>query len=151
METIGGGVGLTTFLYSNSTIYVHFCKIPVVLDTKKCTTFLFSYQPEYDDETNSKAILKNNIFCNIFYFSQIPYHGLQKFHVIKNEQTILIVLVAWKCVETNFKLLLRKIFFEIFLVQSDVMNENFKKQFSPPRKPLSTWVSVKSDIYPMSN
>ena len=35
---------------------------------------------------------------------------------------VFIVSLAWKCDETNSKLLLRKIFFEIFLVQSDVMD-----------------------------
>ena len=60
----------------------------------------------------------------------------------KRQQMIFIVLLAWNCVETNSKLLLRQIFFETFLVQSDFINGNSKKWFSLPRKPLTTWVSV---------
>ena len=51
------------------------------------------------------------------------------------------ILVIVLLVEKNSKLLLRKIFFEIFLVQSDLMNKNYKKWFSPPREPLTTFVS----------
>ena len=39
--------------------------------------------------------------------------------------------LVWKCDETNSKLLLRKIFFEIFLAPLDLMNENCKRWFSP--------------------
>ena len=45
--------------------------------------------------------------------------------------------LVWKCNETNSKLLLRKIFLKYFLAPSDLMKENCKKWFSPPRKPLT--------------
>ena len=46
----------------------------------------------------------------------------------KNKLIVFIIPLALKCVATNSKLLLRKIFFEIFLVQSDLVNFSYNNR-----------------------
>ena len=118
----------------NTQMYMHFQKYPeyVFLNANYASTWS-------DFKLLQLTYIVRGIFSKIYFFKwrfQSDFRDLEKCLTTK----FCIVSLAWKCDETNFKLLLRKYWcwkplFTVFV--HDLMNENCKKWFSP-RKPLTT-------------